>query len=138
MEGNIEKELLDPPTCLGEGTLILTNNGYVPVEQLKEGDQIISDDYQLVPIKKVGQFKYSGKLYTIPKGYHKDRPYDDLVVSKNHKYRINGHWRSPKKYFVGNKVTDKFIYHVELEDNTKNLVANGMVVESWVVTRGAL
>jgi len=116
--------------CLGKGVKILTVGGYRVIEDIKEGEEIITDDYKIVKVTKIGRFKYTGILYTLPKEYHKSRPFEEMKISRTHKYRISGKWRIPKKHLAEYKVENEMIYHLEVEGN-KNMIANGIVVESW-------
>ena len=47
--------ILHPTSCFNEGTLILTNNGYVPIENIKVGDEVMtySQSYENATYKKV-------------------------------------------------------------------------------------
>ena len=68
-----------PVICFNEGTTILTNNGYIKIENLKEGDMVKTLKHDFVPISKI----YSSKLNN-PE--HNERIADRLYILSKEKY----------------------------------------------------
>lgn len=89
----------DPfPVCFTRGTLIETANGLVPVENLKKGDLIVTQDNDLQPIRWIGSQHVSGKALTKNPKLRPIRiragalghcsPNVDLMVSPQHRILI--------------------------------------------------
>jgi hypothetical protein len=141
--------------CLLEGTLVLTERGYVPIETLKVGDSVRTQNY-LIAITKVGKWSVdlnteedrddlSKKMYVIPEGrYGAQR---DVFISRNHRFmfeegefsdcyeRLMG---TPVKVGLRPAVLDEFapngkykLYHLELKFGNYYIVNGGCRVESW-------
>jgi hypothetical protein len=68
-----------PVICFNEGTTILTNDGYIKIEDLKEGDMVKTLKHDFVPISKI----YSSKLNN-PE--HNERIADRLYILSKEKY----------------------------------------------------
>lgn len=96
-------DLVDDPVvpCLTPGTLILTPEGYVSIEDLEEGDLIITRDHGPRPVLKllfrnVSAFEMKERLKPIclRKGaLGADLPFADLIVSPQHRFAISD-WRA--------------------------------------------
>jgi hypothetical protein len=133
------------PPCIVEGQQILTPEGYVPVETLKDGDAIITSDNRIVPVK-VYHFTLSktdekSAPYTISAGaFGKHMPPRDVRVSGLHAIKKDKYtWELPMtaslRYkgvvqdAVGGSVT---YYHVETPNYLKDhLVVEGATIESF-------
>lgn len=86
--------------CFCAGTLILTPEGEVPVEELKVGDLVITRDGTEVPIRWIGRKRLSaGALHRNPKlrpvrirrgTFGEGRPRRDLRVSPQHRVLLEG------------------------------------------------
>jgi Fe-S cluster assembly protein SufB len=51
--------------CLAKGTLVATNPDYKPIEQIKEGDKVLTHRGQYKIVKSVSETPYSGDIYQI-------------------------------------------------------------------------
>lgn len=126
---------ITPPfvECLNGETQILTEKGYKEIKGLMEGDVVIVGINEVERIKKVHVMKHRGHLYKIPKGiFGNGIPNTDVLITGNHKFKYRNRWYKPKKYF--NKVffdEEMVLYHIELNNVSKNFIANGIVVESY-------
>jgi hypothetical protein len=140
-------------SCFVRGTKILTDRWYVPVEELKEGDMIIThgeicDKGHVVeadtPMKIIHIHKQicSAGFKTSPivitkNTFGVNKPFEDLHLSKNHGL-INrrGILYPANKYVNGTTIyqdpTHDLVtyYHIELESH-RTITANGMMVESY-------
>jgi len=139
--------------CFMEGTKILTDQWYVPVEQLKVGDMVIVhgellnkchvlDDVRPMPILKIKKYVRKASLATCPVVFTKNAfgvnaPYEDLYVSPNHgMVDRKGRLVSAKK-FVNNSsifqdptVDPVTYYHIELATHC-TVRANGILTETY-------
>lgn len=89
--------------CFALGTLILTPTGYIAVEDLGEGDRVITRDHGAQPIKWIGARRLDAQfLQANPKMYPvrlaKDslapgQPSQDLLVSRQHRFLMRD-WRA--------------------------------------------
>ncbi|MCT4333172.1 Hint domain-containing protein [Paracoccus sp. YLB-12] len=85
--------------CFVSGTLIRTENGEVPVENLRPGDRIVTRDYGLQPIVWIGSAHISSaQLQSAPHlmpiriragALGDDLPVSDLLVSPQHRIAIS-------------------------------------------------
>jgi hypothetical protein len=142
-------------SCFLRGTKILTDQWYVPVEELKEGDTVITrgkicdnkghtvdadTPMQITHIHKQicsAGFKTSPIVIT-KNAFGVNKPFEDLYVSKNHGL-INrkGTMHSANKYVNGVSIyQDPTIdrvtyYHIELASHCV-IIANGVAVESYL------
>jgi hypothetical protein len=142
--------------CYAKGTLILTKNGFVPIEYLKAGHQIVSkgeiyknkfintnDKYQLKPIVWVSKFKVNNmssktKPICIKKNtFGNNTPVVDLFVSPQHSLLIDGKMILAKNMineetiFQDNDCETVEYYHIELETHSA-IIANGVLSESYL------
>ncbi len=128
--------------CLLDDTLILTPMGYIKINKLKIGDNIITSNLKIKKIKNIKKYEFNNNPrinpYIIPKDYFgKNIPSKDTRLSKGHNILVNNKWITPaKNYHVfkqDNKLEKFTYYHIELDDYlTDNLVINGgLIVESY-------
>ena len=97
---DIEEITTEPPgaICFAPGSLIATMRGEIPVEQLREGDRVITRDNGMQELRWIGRRDLSPKdLATIPHlqpvlvragALGQDLPHADLVVSPQHRMLI--------------------------------------------------
>ena len=150
----------DPLPCFTPGTLILTPSGYLPVETLQRGQQVITDDGRTTRIirvhKSVAPVGPKTLPVLVPKaslGY--GLPHADFTISQNHLIRVGSQgWILPKRHFalavpldiavpldlavpLDQSAATLTYYHIELPDyTTDNLVINhGVRVESYCQSR---
>lgn len=95
---------LDPETarviCFTPGTLIETPTGPLPIEQLREGDWVVTKDNGAQEIQWIGSRRMTGaRLFALPKlrpirirpgALGADWPRRDLVVSPEHRVLVRG------------------------------------------------
>lgn len=146
----------DPIVCYLKGTMILTKEGYVPIEDLKAGMKVVTKGkiynnksvypgsiYKLDPLLWVSKFKvinFNSKSRPIcikKDALGKDFPLKDLYVSPGHSLLINGNMVLAKNMINGTSIyQDKEIknviyYHLELQYHSA-VVANGVLSESYL------
>ena len=136
--------------CFVTGTQILTPTGYKPVEELQSGDYVLTAEKRRVPIKlftfTIDCATEDTAPYRINAGtFGLKYPKRDLHLSARHAVKDDkGRWQIPKylakyyskvkQYGVGESVT---YYHIECPNFYRdNLVAEGLVVESYKNTQG--
>ncbi|GKY88379.1 Hint domain-containing protein [Sinisalibacter aestuarii] len=86
--------------CFTPGTMIRTEDGAVPVEEIEEGDRIQTKDNGLQEVLWKGEKRISGaRLYAMPElrpirlragALGIDRPEEDLIVSPSHRMLVTG------------------------------------------------
>lgn len=137
--------------CYAKGTLIRTVFGYVPIEELKEGDEILTYG-QLRKCNQIdhpAQFKkvkFVGKLWvqifspvTMPVTFKKgslgpNMPFEDLTVSPNHAIVKDGKMIAAHHFVNGetiirHKCTEMDYYVVQSDDHYV-IDANGVKSET--------
>ncbi len=86
--------------CFAAGTLLQTAGGFVPIEQLRQGDLVQTMDDGLQPVAWIGQNTVAGRgpmtPVKIPKGVIGNQR--DLIVSPQHRMLISD-WRC--QYYFG-------------------------------------
>jgi len=129
---------LTPSVCFKKGTRIHTPNGFVPIEHLKKGDVITTQQGKSISIKKIISFtgdKNKMPLYCLPKDtLGINQPINDLYMSGDHAFKTSGRWHHMKCSHKTQKIaTDNNIhyYHIIINnyfDYTIN--AEGVEVET--------
>jgi hypothetical protein len=135
--------------CFVEGTRVLTQNGYKPIEKLLQKDLIVTSDARTVDyvLKKI-PFPVTDKAsapYRIEAGaFGANKPSTDICLSPTHKIQLRkGVWISPeraaltnpkvKQYGIGEPVN---YWHIACDDYLKdNLICEGLVVESLATNK---
>jgi hypothetical protein len=127
--------------CILSKTLIRTPYGNELIDNLNEGDYIITGDNRIVPIVKILKYtinKPNKKSYPvcIPKDFFsKNIPDHDTYLSQNHAIKLEGNnWiygGHHLNYFNLDEISPLY-YHIMLPNYyTDDLIANNMIVESW-------
>jgi hypothetical protein len=126
--------------CITEDTKILTPSGYIRVDQLCIGDEVITDKKKIVKIKNIMKDEFDGTPETYPYlikqgSIAPNYPPKNVKLSGNHMIEYGGKWIAPSRsnMFKQIKVDKVKYYHVQLQNYvTDNLVVNGgAVVESY-------
>lgn len=119
--------------CLMGTTNILTPTGYKQLKDLKDGDDVIEDleTMNIIKIKKhIKTCDYRFKISVIPKNYYGDYPINDLHISSNHPYFIDG----KRTKAIEDKKFKRYSYYEELYnlsfDKHTTFIADGLKVES--------
>lgn len=86
---------LGAPVCFGHGTMIMTQKGFVAVQDLQPGDMIETRDDGFQPLRWIGARKLSAHELAMSPQFHPIRidagalargvPSDDLIVSPQHR-----------------------------------------------------
>ena len=137
---NIATYIIYEVPCLLAKTLIRTPDGDQLIDNLREGDMIITDLGIAVPIIKILYYTIenpNNKSFPvcIKKDYFEfNIPSQDTFISQNHAIKLNNLWiygGDHISYFNLHKIKPIY-YHIMLPNYfTDNLIANNMVVESW-------
>jgi len=121
--------------CFKEGTKILTNNGYVPVQDLKEGDLIQTLKHGFKPIHLVGKAPFvhnighraTDRLYKCCKDQYPEI-FEDLIITGLHSILVNSFKEDEKeqvtKLFGKIFVTDNKYRLPVLLDNRASIYEN--------------
>ena len=129
--------------CFLQGTKIrISETEETPLEELKEGDNILTHDGRHVPIQKLNKFIIkSGEKsspYLVPKGYKSANGYEcteDLYLSPEHGllYDEVNVFQVKQMGFKQDEVLEDLVYyHLTLPNFfTDHVVANGVVCEAF-------
>lgn len=129
--------------CFAAGTLIHTPNGPVPIENIKDGDLIYTNNRQLQPATLHSRTIYETDSNTAPyvikqHAIGHNLPSRDTIVSPHHAiYMSNGHFTfAPALAKMSNKVyqlpigKEQIYYNIETPDYANTIMfANGLPVE---------
>lgn len=141
--------------CYMKGTLILTQDGYIPIEEIKVGDNVVTKgkivnfthvdkdaDLHLEPVIWIGKFKvYDLNTKSRPICIEKDAldpnyPFKDLYVSPDHSLLLDGkivvasRLINGKKIYQDKRCENVEYYHIECEHHYA-IYANGVLTESY-------
>jgi len=133
--------------CFCRGTLILTERGEVPVEELAIGDRVVTLSGAARPIKWIGRRSYGGRFavgqrHILPVCVSTDAladgvPRRDLWVSPNHALYLEGVLIEARDLVNGvsvvqaERVEAVEYFHIEL-DSHDVIVAEGAAAESFI------
>jgi hypothetical protein len=145
-----------PIVCYAKGTLILTKQGFIPIENIKENYKIVTKgkiyknkfikidaNLELTPVLWVGKFKVvdlnkkSRPICIKKNALGKNSPFRDLYVSPRHSLLINGKKVLAKNIINGttifqdNECDSVEYYHLECKDHCV-IIANGILSESYL------
>lgn len=130
--------------CLLSGTLVGTPKGWVQIDDLQIGDDIVNQYGESVKILLTSKWpvywehrRFCDKIYKIPRGFYGCTI--DTYISSFHKIEHGG---MIEVYKLGLELAKKeelttigryILYHLQVEDfeNNKYIVNGGCVVESW-------
>jgi hypothetical protein len=135
--------------CYAAGTRILTAAGEVPVEQLREGDSVVTmtsfglSRIRWIGVRRVDVARHPRRFDVSPvrvraHAFAEDRPHRDLLLSPDHAVFVDG-VLIPVRYLVnGATVVQETIdsvtyYHVELGRHDV-VLAEGLPAESYLDT----
>lgn len=137
----------DGTPCYGRGTLILTERGEVPVEQLSIGDTVLTAENGPRAIRWIGRRAYSGQFAhgnrdVLPVIFRKgslgqNLPHTDLSVSPLHAMLLDGLLIPAVTLVNGTSIVqagrmDEVSYfHIEL-DSHDVVIANGVQSETFI------
>lgn len=148
--------------CYAEGTKILTQNGYVNIEDLKAGDKVVSngvildttssstpsstnDHFTLKRIVWASNFEITTQsdvscpIRITANSLGEGLPFEDLYVSPGHRIVLEGRNIAAKDLVNDTTIVQEYpytsvrYYHLELEAHY-SIVANGILAESYLNT----
>ncbi len=128
-DGRIHCEFkIDGTECMPAGELVLTNRGYLPVEQVKHGDQVISHTGKAR--------KVIGLSVHAPSPIYRVRLSNglELRTTGNHQYYANGRWVRADELRRGTAIT----VHAAPEEWKPVTGWKNFEVSSWGRVRNAL
>lgn len=112
--------------CLVEGTLIYTNNGPTPIENLKTGDSIYAYDNSKVVLDTVSEHYDSQKKECLLI----ETETQAIECSLDHKFLVNGEWVKASDLIAGkSELTIPNVPFGELSDNAAPLIG-------WLLSDG--
>lgn len=144
-----------PIPCYSKGTLILTNQGYMKVEDIKKGDIVvrgsisnngmfdkIEQKYKETPITWIRNFRpkilnsNSRPICITKNAFGENSPFEDLYVSPCHSLLINdkmiqsSHLINGETIYQDNECESVEYYHVECDIHSA-IYANGVLAETY-------
>lgn len=75
--------------CFVAGTKVLTTKGLVNIEEVNEGDFVLSDDGEYHKVVATMERDYSGDLYK----FDSIEIYEPIICTPNHKFLTNNGWK---------------------------------------------
>jgi hypothetical protein len=141
--------------CYCKGTLILTNQGYVKIEDIKKNDLVIIEgiitpsgilerNVMVVPVIWISSFKVkilnseSRPICIRKNAFGEHYPYEDLYISPAHKIFINDKLLleandiiNGNTIYQDNECESVEYYHLECEEHSA-IYANGCLSESYI------
>lgn len=141
--GDLESlALLVVGACVVRGTLIRTPSGEVAIEELKQGDAVITGDGRISKIKNIHHWSLITKNKRhlprrIPANYYGEGlPHTDLFIHQDHAIKVNDKWVHVNHYVPEfERMTEMRgceYFHIQLEDYMEDTyIANGLIVEPW-------
>ena len=141
--------------CYAKGTMILTKDGFIPIETISKGNKIITKGkiqngkYMKHPNYKIEKVIWASKFRVrelnsksrpicIKKNaLAKNTPFQDLYVSPKHNIIIGGNMVRAHNMVNGNTIyqdnecTDVEYYHIECKKHSA-IIANGVLSESYL------
>jgi len=138
---------IEAVACYCRGTMILAENGEVPVEDLSIGDRVMTKLGNFRPIKWIGKRSYSGRFalgqdhilpICIKAGALDDNlPWRDLWISPHHAMYLNGVLIEARDLVNGvsivqaERVDQVEYFHIELTSHDV-IIAEGAFSESFI------
>jgi hypothetical protein len=141
--------------CYAKGTLILTKQGYVPIEDIRAGNKVVTkgkiihkhvnidSDVKIEPVIWISKFKVTSpnsksRPICIKKDtFGKKCPFKDLYVSPGHRLLLNGKMVLAQDIINGetiyqdNECDSVEYYHLECEHHS-GIFANGVLAETYL------
>jgi hypothetical protein len=144
--------------CYLKGTSILTNQGYVPIENIRAGhgvvtkgkireNKIVNKNAPLTiePVMWISKFKVfdlttkSRPICVSKDAFGKNYPFKNLYVSPSHRFLIHGNMVIASELINGTTIfqdvtcDDVVYYHLECEEHSA-IIANGVLTETCLST----
>lgn len=144
--------------CYARGTLILTDKGYIKIEDIKKGDKVVREGsiskkgvleknkIKEVPVIWVSKFKIK-KLDSLSRpicigknAFGEDRPFENLYVSPGHSIMIDDRLITAKNLRNGDTIypydecESVEYYHLQCEAHSA-IYANGVLSETYIEWR---
>lgn len=144
-----------PVPCYSKGTLILTNQGYIKVEDIKKGDIVVREgsissngilekniDVKEAPIIWISKFtsiilnSNSRPICITKNAFGEECPFVDLYVSPGHRLLINdklvlsSHLINGETIYQDSECKSVEYYHLECDIHSA-IYANGVLAETY-------
>ena len=144
--------------CYKKGTLILTNQGVIPIENIKVGDNVVTEgdiynfkfikqptNLRLEPVIWIGKFKVdnldtNSRPICIQKNtFGINHPFEDLYISPQHSLLLNGQMITASSLLINEnyntiyqdmECTSVEYYHLECKTHC-SIFANGVSSETY-------
>jgi len=151
----VDPTYLHDIVCYLKGTLILTDQGAVPIENMKVGDKVVTKGkiykykfiekdaiLQIEPVIWISKFKVidlnskSRPICIKKDAFDKNCPFQDLYVSPEHSVLINdfmvvaSNIINGKTIYQDNECNSVEYYHLECKEHSA-IFANGVLTESY-------
>ena len=124
--------------CFTDGTLITTTEGQKPVEELKEGDKLISANGKELTLQYITKYLAYGKLNMPIKisksAFSLNQPSQDLFLSPNHRVPTTEGVKQAKELVNGSTITQRsdinevYYYNLYVVEKEQNIYANDLEV----------
>ena len=111
--------ILSPTSCFNEGTLILTKSGYVEIENIKIGDEVLTYHQMYKKVTHIVKQKFGANNNEFDKFMckYKCENYPDLLITGGHSLMVDELSDEMKEYVKDNE------YYIYSEDGKYRMLA---------------
>lgn len=125
--------------CFGEGSMVFTPNGEIPIQNLKQGSQVYDENLNIQTVEFIAKrtifpSKNLNK-YSVPIQIKKDQlgvniPHSDTIVSSAHLIKHNGQMVPASTLGTEFKINTVITYYNVKLSNYSTMIVNGMISET--------
>lgn len=125
--------------CFGEGSMVFTPSGEVPIQNLKHGDSIYDEKLNIQTVEFIAKRTVfpskSINKYSVPVQIKKDQlsdnvPHMDTIVSSSHLIKHNGKMVPASTLGSELEINTPITYYNVKVSNYSTMIVNGMVSET--------
>lgn len=131
MSGAGTGQLVSLSNCFVAGTKVLTKRGLINIEDIKEGDLVLSDDNEYHRVNATMKREYKGDLYK----FSGKELYDDIICTPNHKFLTNHGWKRADRILAcSDQISSVDEFKKATENNEYVSISNIEILEDQETT----
>jgi len=124
--------------CFAEDSMVFTPNGEVAIQDLKQGDLVYDENYNLQKVEFIAKrtfFPSKSNKYSIPYEIKKNQlgenvPNKDTIVSASHLIKYEGKMVPASQLGTEAEINSAITYYNVSVSNYSTMIVNGMVSET--------